>query len=210
MKPLDLSITEFPSDFYWYNDQFPPLDALTYWHFLKKANKVIEVGCGYSTILPHKANVELTAIDPQPRIKYDNINYVEINVQDVGLEYFQHLESDDILFIDSSHKYYDGSDVEFLMKTIIPSLKYGVLVHFHDYFGDDGYPTSWKLDVEMNRWNENDALKSFHKFYEVLADNYSISKHYNDILLNTYPFIPTDITQNLGAVRGASLWLKVI
>jgi hypothetical protein len=32
MIHLNLSVEDFPNEFDWYNDQFPPLDALTYWH----------------------------------------------------------------------------------------------------------------------------------------------------------------------------------
>ena len=42
MSPIKLNVEGFPSDFNFYNDQFPPLDALTYWHFLKSAKRVVE------------------------------------------------------------------------------------------------------------------------------------------------------------------------
>ncbi len=61
MKPLILNVQGFPQEFDFHNGQFPPLDALTYWHYLKKAKRVIEVGCGYSTFLASKAGVEITA-----------------------------------------------------------------------------------------------------------------------------------------------------
>lgn len=206
MKPLHLDIQDFPQEFDFYNDQFPPLDALTYWHFLKRANRVLEVGCGYSTLLPLKMGIELLAIDPSPRITYDGVPYLREIVQRIDYEVFTKLEQDDILFIDSSHIYESGSDVEYLIEEIIPILKEGVLVHFHDYFAEDGYPHSWKNDPIMGKWNENDYVSSI--ALEKIAFNYEISKHHNEELLETYPFVPRDITKNLGAVRGASLWLK--
>lgn len=208
MQLTKLNVTDFPINFNWYNDQFPPLDALTYWHFLKGAKKVIEVGCGYSTQLALQAGVELTAIDPQPRIMYDQINYVRSYVQDVSFNMFEKLETNDVLFIDSSHIYAQGSDVHFLINQVVPKLNKGVLLHFHDYFGTYGYPTQWQQDPEMKLWNENEYVMPLTNQYEVLAFNYHASQTQNNELLKAYPFVPTDIKNNLGAVRGASLWLK--
>lgn len=208
MNPLDLDIADFPKDFDWHNDQFPPLDALTYWHFLSKAKRVIEIGCGYSTWLSSRANVELTAIDPLPRVIYPNIEYVRLDVQDVHVCTFDVLDVNDILFIDSSHIYEEGSDVHFLIHEILPKLKKGVLIHFHDYFGMYGYPKSWLNDVNMRLWNENDIIIRIVHDYEVLAFNYLISENHNEELKSKYDFVPNNIISNLGAVKGASLWLK--
>ena len=144
MKPLKLNIEGFPMDYNFYNDQFPPLDALTYWHFLQKAKRVIEVGCGYSTHLSWKSKAECTLIDPQPRVFSIDVPYILKPVQEVDISVFNQLKSNDILFIDSSHIYSKGSDVEYLIETIIPTLKKGVVIHFHDYFGEHGYPEAWR------------------------------------------------------------------
>ena len=208
--PLVLMTDGFPEEFDFYNDQFPPLDALTYWHFLKTAKKVIEIGCGYSTLLPFKADKDITAVDPEPRVMYPEIPYFEKRVQDIPIKNLTCLEANDILFIDSSHIFSDGSDVKYLIEEVLPKLKKGVLIHFHDYFHEDGYPREWSEKPEMKDWNENEhVLKLIQSGqYTVLAINYEISKHHNDKLLKAYPSVPTDITQNLGAVKGASLWIK--
>jgi hypothetical protein len=208
MKPLILNVSDFPKDFDFHNNQFPPLDALTYWHFLKKAKKVVEVGCGYSTLLALKSNIEITAIDPNPRIYYPEIAYLEYPVQDIKPHCFLSLKPNDILFIDSSHIYSEGSDVQYLIDTIIPQLSEGVLIHFHDYFGNDGYPQDWANIPEMKGWNENEYVIPLTSKYKVLADNHEISKNYNEQLKIAYPFVPKNIKNNLGAVKGASLWLK--
>lgn len=208
MLPLNLKIQNFPKDFEFYNGQFPPLDALTYWHFLQDAETVIEVGCGYSTLLPLKAKKTVHAIDPSPRIKYSGIDYEEKEVQHFDSVYFSQLKDKDILFIDSSHIYKPGSDVEYLINQVIPNLNEGVLVHFHDYFGEDNYPVEWQVHPEMKDWNENSYVLNLIKDYEILAFNHQISKLYNDELKAMYPFVPQDIIHNLGAVKGASLWFK--
>ena len=208
MKPLILNVYDFPREFDFNNGQFPPLDALTYWHFLKKAKQVIEVGCGYSTLLPSLAGKEITAIDPQPRILYPEIAYTEKPVQEIPLSIFQSLQPNDILFIDSSHIYSEGSDVEYLLNTVLPTVNSGVLIHFHDFFGVDGYPEDWKNTPEMKGWNENEYVLPLLQQYQVIAFNYLISKHYNEQLKLAYPFVPKNITNNMGAVKGASLWLR--
>jgi hypothetical protein len=208
MKPLILNIEGFPSEFDFHNNQFPPLDALTYWHFLKKAKRVIEVGCGYSTLLPSKAGIEITAIDPHPRIMYPSIAYLEKEIQEIPLSTFEYLQPNDILFIDSSHIYSEGSDVHFLINKVLPIVKSGVLIHFHDFFFEDGYPPEWANIPEMKGWNENEHIISLLNQYKILACNHLISKNYNEQLKSAYPFVPHNITNNLGAVKGASLWLK--
>jgi SAM-dependent methyltransferase len=208
MKPLILNVQDFPREFDFHNGQFPPLDALTYWHFLKRAKRVIEVGCGYSTLLALKAGLEITAIDPQPRIMYPEIAYLEKRVEEIDLSVFKSLQENDILFIDSSHIYAEGSDVQYLLEKVLPILNNGVLIHFHDYFGQDGYPSDWANIPEMKGWNENEYVIPLTLKYRVLAFNYEISKLYNEQLKLAYPFVPKNITNNLGAVKGASLWLK--
>jgi len=208
MKPLILNVQDFPREFDFHNGQFPPLDALTYWHFLKRARRVIEVGCGYSTLLASKAGLEITAIDPQPRIMYPEIAYLEKRVEEIDLSVFKSLQENDILFIDSSHIYAEGSDVQYLLEKVLPILNNGVLIHFHDYFGQDGYPSDWSNIPEMKGWNENEYVIPLTLKYRVLASNYEISNLYNEQLKLAYPFVPKDITNNFGAVRGSSLWIK--
>jgi len=208
MKLTKLNVKDFPTDFDWYNDQYPPLDALTYWHYLKKAKQVIEVGCGFSTLLSYKSGTSLTAIDPTPRIIYPSVEYIFREVQQVDVAVFEKLNKGDILFIDSSHIYQEGSDVYFLIHEVLPKLKKGVIIHFHDYFGEEDYPAAWKEIPHMRDWNENSQLSLLKDSYDVLAENYTLSKENNDKLKEMYPFVPTDITTNLGAVKGASLWLK--
>ena len=53
---------------------------------------------------------------------------------------FEKLEENDILFIDSSHVSKMDSDVNFLFFEILPRLKSGVYIHFHDVFYPFIYP----------------------------------------------------------------------
>jgi len=208
MKLINLDVKDFPKTFNWHNDQFPPLDALTYWHYLKKAKTVIEIGCGFSTRLSYESKKHLIAIDPNPRIIYPEVQYVYQEVQNVDVSIYNQLNKNDILFIDSSHIYEENSDVYYLINKVLPKLKKDVLIHFHDFFGHDGYPAKWQEIPHMKYWNENTYLLELIKQYEVISSNYELSKLYNNELKEKYQFVPDNIINNLGAVKGASLWLK--
>ena len=54
----------------------------------------------------------------------------------------------------------------------------------------------------MKHWNENDKLFELEEEYNVIACNYMASKIFQKELKEQYSFVPTDITQNLGAVNG--------
>jgi hypothetical protein len=48
--------------------------------------------------------------------------------------FFSALEAGDILFIDSSHVAKTGSDVNYLIFRVLPTLREVVHIHFHDVF----------------------------------------------------------------------------
>jgi len=206
---LELDVTYFPKDFEWDNGQFPPLDALTYWHFLKNAEHVIEIGCGYSTFLAKRSGIRVTAIDPEPRQKFPGIEYTLRPLQDVPTDIFKILKRNDILFVDSSHIVEKNSDVEHILFRIIPELAPGVLVQFHDYFRPDNYPYDWKNDPVMSRWNEHFYVELIANKYSTIVVNNTVSNLHNEELIQKYPFVPKDIKKNFGAVRGSSIWFRI-
>ena len=59
------------------------------------------------------------------------------------MEVFDRLEANDVLFIDSSHVAKVGSDVTFILLRVLPRLKPGVIIHFHDIFYPYSYPVNW-------------------------------------------------------------------
>jgi len=87
----------------------------------------------------------MAAIDPQPRATITGLN-IEIlctTVQNVDIERLINAPGD-ILFVDSSHLLVPGSDVDVLINSVWPRLPVGAVVHFHDVFLPDGYPTAWR------------------------------------------------------------------
>ncbi|MGA2936008.1 MAG: class I SAM-dependent methyltransferase [Syntrophobacteraceae bacterium] len=129
---------------FWNNGCFPGLDALALYCIiaLMKPNHYYEIGCGNSTkfaskaINDHKLSTDIICIDPQPRVNIEAIadQIIYSNLESVDLTIFHELNSNDILFIDGSHRCFMNSDVTTVFLDILPELKNGVLIHFHDIF----------------------------------------------------------------------------
>lgn len=106
-------------------------------------NQIVEIGCGNSTRISRQAikdgglSTRITAIDPWPR--NDIAPFVDAFHQSrvehlESYALFESLEAGDVLFVDSSHEMHLGNDVARIFCDIIPRLKPGVILHFHDIF----------------------------------------------------------------------------
>jgi hypothetical protein len=117
----------------------------------KKPKQVLEVGSGHSTRFVLKAIKDgalpsrVTCVDPAPRatLKGLDLNLIKLPVQLVDPKTLPKLQKGDMLIIDSSHLAVPGSDVDWAVNRLIPTLPSGILVHFHDIFLPDSYPKSW-------------------------------------------------------------------
>lgn len=123
-----------------------------------RPHRIIEVGSGYSSCVTLDTNelhfenrIACTFVEPYPELLWtllrpDDRAGIEVLVtplQDVDLARFRALEANDILFIDSTHVAKIGSDVNYLFAEILPALRPGVYVHFHDIFYPFEYPKEW-------------------------------------------------------------------
>ena len=136
--------------------------------------KVIEVGSGYTSALMLDVNdiffnsdISFSFIEPFTE-RLDqligekdkaSVSILKNRVQDLDLEYFKSLNEHDILFIDSTHVSKCGSDLNFLLFEVLPVLKEGVYIHFHDVFYPFEYPKEWVF--KGYNWNENYILRAF-------------------------------------------------
>ena len=163
-------------------------------HF--QPRRMIEIGSGYSTLAAARAvranaagnppaPCELAAIEPYPREMLQRgvpglSQLIPKKLQDVPLEFFDSLQGNDILFIDSSHVLTIGGDVEREYLQIIPALRPGVVVHIHDIFLPMEYPRRWIMESRWF-WNEQyllQAFLSFNREFEILwAGAYMNLKH---------------------------------
>ena len=135
-------------------DWFPGLDAAAAYAIVRdtKPSRIIEIGSGHSTRFMLRAkqdegiSTEITCIDPAPRAELSglDLDLRRVPLQELEPGSLPALRAGDILFIDSSHIAMPGSDVDWVMRYLIPALPAGVLVHFHDIFLPDPYPPSWQ------------------------------------------------------------------
>jgi len=137
-----------------------------------KPQTIIEVGSGVSTacmLAAARINQSetgrmpaITCIDPFPSAKIRSLREVELldrKVQQAPLEMFESLGPSDLLFIDSTHTVKPASDVNFLILEVLPRLKSGVVVHFHDIH----LPYDYQPDVltAFYHWSETSLLRAF-------------------------------------------------
>jgi predicted O-methyltransferase YrrM len=178
--------------------------------------RIIEVGSGFSSAAILDTNdrfldgsVSCTFIEPYPdRLRRllrpdddQRHRIIEQPVQKVPLEVFDALESGDILFIDSSHVSKIGSDVNRLVFEVLPRVRPGVLVHFHDIGWPFEYPREWIYGGRA--WNEAYVLRAFLMFnpaFEILLFNHYLSLFHGEAVAARLPL--------WGEKAGGSLWLR--
>jgi Methyltransferase domain len=152
-------------------------DAIIYVCMLRhlQPRRLIEVGSGWSSALAldtfdrhFNTRPQTIFIDPYPALlksllteqDKSTVEIIASCVQDVPLKYFDSLQENDLLFIDSTHIVKTGSDVAYELFEILPRLHRGVVVHFHDVFYPFEYPSEWVL-VRNYSWNEIYTLRAF-------------------------------------------------
>jgi hypothetical protein len=181
-----------------------------------KPRKIIEIGCGQSSLMIQHACqrnqseddsyiYEHICIEPYANAWLEKLNATIIRekVEDVDLSIFRSLSSNDILFIDSSHIIRPQGDVLFEYLQIIPSLNSNVYIHIHDIFTPKDYLKEWLTDG-LNFWNEQYLLESFltnnNSFEIVLGLNYLKHKDF-ELLQSRCPML--DKSREPG-----SMWIK--
>lgn len=138
----------------WNNGWLPGLDAAAIYGFLCLNNpcRYFEIGSGNSTKFARQAikdyhlRTAITSFDPYPRAEIDAIcdRTIRQPIEEVDLHIFDELEAGDILFVDHSHRVFMNSDATVVFLEILPRLKSGVLVEFHDIMLPFDYPFEWK------------------------------------------------------------------
>jgi hypothetical protein len=200
-------------EFCWNNPAFCPGDAAVYYSMIREYHprQVVEVGSGYSTMLAARAclkngDTQLRCIEPYPMEALATVKgvteVISSRVQDIPLEWFDRLDANDVLFIDSTHVSKIGSDVNYLVLEVLPRLKSGVLVHFHDIFLPNEMPRNWVMDYQLF-WNEQYLLAAFLLFnnaFEVICANQLLGTQYPDEFRAAFPVVTTP--------GGASFWMR--
>lgn len=141
-------------------------------HF--KPERMVEIGGGESTAISLNAlemnraeghDYTFTSVEPYPSASLRALanpyfELVEEKVERLPLSFFA---DTDMLFIDSSHVSRIGGDVNFEILELVPSLKPGAVVHWHDIMIPGNYWEDWSH--EGNKfWNESYMLHAFLQF----------------------------------------------
>jgi hypothetical protein len=204
--------------YYYGNAFFKHGDAIVLYAMLRRLQpaRVIEVGSGFSSAVMLDTNekflsgkIQFTFIDPFPGRLMGLLSesdrrrhsIVKKPVQEVAAHEFDMLAAGDVLFIDSSHVVKIGSDVRYLLWEVLPRLRAGVVVHFHDIMWPFEYPQEWVLGG--NAWNEAYFLRTFLQYNRVFQIEY-----FNSYMALVHERELRERMPLCLANPGAGLWLR--
>jgi hypothetical protein len=138
---------------YWDNRWFPMLDAVCLTGLLAALNprRYVEVGSGNSTkfvrraISDHGLRTRVTSIDPSPRAGIDDLcdEVIRDKLENCDPRIFEELGPEDIVFVDGSHRTFQGSDATVFFTELLPLLKPGCHYGIHDIFLPSDYQEPW-------------------------------------------------------------------
>jgi len=205
--------------YYYENPFFSYSDGIFLYSFIRhfKPSRIIEIGSGFSSALIldtlqclNRPQIKVSFIEPYPDRLYSlitekdkqQVTIFEKNLQQIEISFFQQLHENDILFVDSTHVAKTGSDVNYLVFEILPSLKKGVLIHFHDIFYPFEYPKDWVFGGRS--WNEDYMLRSFLMYndnFKIMLSPHFIYQQHNQSLANM---------PNCYKNSGGSIWIQKV
>ena len=186
---------QFDNAYYSYTDGIILYSMIRYF----KPKRIIEVGSGYSSMvmldtneLFFKNRIELTFIEHFPErlsalmkaSDEKSTTLIKRSIQEISLSVFEVLDKGDILFIDSTHVSKTGSDVNYIFFEILPLLKSGVLIHFHDIFYPFEYPKEWVF--KGINWNEDYILRAFLTYndkFKIKYFSHYLHRFHKDVLI---------------------------
>ena len=194
-----------------------------------KPRRIKQVGCGVSTAIclaaAERANYkpEIVCFEPYPSAylqdaaKKGSIELVAQFAQTVDYDILADLDDGDLLFIDSTHAVKPGSEVNYLIHEVLPRLRPGVWVHFHDIYFPYDY-TRDTLDGDMLFPQESSLLYAFLTGNSRFRVEASLSMvHYSmpDALRAVIPkYDPNGQVDGLRADSGrhfpSAAWLRVL
>jgi hypothetical protein len=200
----------------WNNVWFSGLDAAALMAFItfRAPRRYIEIGSGASTKFAREAitsntlKTELISIDPKPRAEINRIcdQVIRQPLEALDPQFFDTLNSDDILFFDGSHRTFTNSDVTAFFFDILPYVKRGGLVHIHDIFWPDDYPSEWNWRLYSEQYLLGAILFGGFMNFRVILPNYFVSHHPLTAPLVAELGILT--TDPVNAFPGVSFWLE--
>ncbi len=185
MHDIPLDQPPGPRRYHYRNSFFGPLDAAALHAMIRhhRPRRIVEVGCGMSTLLALRAEAmngtdscAHVCIEPYeaPWLADLPVTLVRATAETADLALIDELEAGDILFIDSSHMIRPQGDVLTEVLAWLGRVKPGVVIHIHDVFTPRDYPSVLLRDHRFF-WNEQylvEAFLAFNPHFEVLLPMY--------------------------------------
>ncbi len=206
-------------DFFYNNKSFEMGDSEFLYSIIRKLKpqSIIEIGSGHSTRMVLNAiqknkdnnkdyNCELSCIEPYEYklIEKLPVNILKKKIEDVEISYFNKLQKNDILFIDSSHIIRPEGDVLYEIQNILPSLNSGVIIHIHDIFTPKNYPKYWINNHVL--WNEQYLVEAFLMYntdFEIIGSLNYLKNNNWDLISSKFP-----ILKKYKDSQPGSLWIR--
>lgn len=202
-------------EYYYDNPSYKSGDGEYLYNIIRhfKPGKIIEIGSGNSTLMAINAINKNIQEDPlyqcdhicvEPYrmdwLEKTTVNVIRKKVEELDIDFFSQLTTNDILFIDSSHIIRPQGDVLFEYLEVLPTLKSGVIIHVHDIFTPKDYLDSWIFDKHL-LWNEQYLLEAFlsnnSDFKIIGALNY-LSHNFNDEFSKVNPIFAMEKNREPG------------
>lgn len=215
-----------------YGEGYQQVDALMLFGMLMqhKPKRYVEIGGGMSTYFANFARqqykqpyTKIITFEPFPYPGLKTIEDIELIPklgQDIPIEFFDQLEAGDIMFVDSSHVVKIDGEVNYFVLEVLPRLRPGVLIHFHDIpfpynipHPADFWITSRKVETldqirEPMYWTEPAFLQAFLMYNDSFKIELSLPmlRHFDEDFLKRV--IPDYKTLEQSPNSFSSLWIK--
>jgi Methyltransferase domain len=170
-----------------------------------KPGAIFQIGCGVSTALCVAAarfaeySPRIICVEPYPTPFLKGlategvVELIQNRVQDIDLSTIDGLPNDVLFFVDSSHTLGPGGEVSRIILEMLPRLKVGARVHFHDILFPYDYSRRI-LTEELFFWHESIMLHAFLAYnsrFSILAScsmlHYGARQELQNVLSNYSP-----------------------
>ena len=181
-----------------------------------RPKRIIEIGSGFSSCVTLDTNelffggsISITFVEPFPDrllslVKQEDkgkIRVVPHRLQEIDIGEFEALDENDILFVDSTHVSKINSDVNRIFFEVLPRIRSGVHIHFHDIIYPFEYPKEWVYDGRA--WNEAYMLRTFLQYnreFRVVLMNTFMERYYESFFREKMPLCLEN--------PGGSIWIR--
>jgi len=201
----------------WINGFLSALDGMAIYAMVaqRRPRRYVEVGSGNSTMFARRAIADLgldtriRSIDPQPRAEIDAIcdEVLRAPFEEVAEACFEDVDERDLVFIDSSHRAFQGSDVTVFMTEILPKLPRDLVVGIHDIFFPEDYPPDWQSRYYNEQYLLACSLLAAPDRFDILLPAWYVSRQhaFQDALRSLFD----DCGTPMEAREGCAFWFRV-